>query len=182
VPEDVAVVGVDEDRLLCSLANPPLSSVAFNLEQAGYQAAELLAGLMEGRITQTQRIMVEPLWVIPRRSTDMIAVEDPHVAAALRFIRDNARRPIGVDDVVEQVSVARRSLEIRFCRSLGRSIRQEIERVRLAWTKQLLLETNLPVWKIAETSGFGSTARLNAVFRREAGITLAEYRRRGRQG
>ena len=122
--------------------------------------------------------MVEALWVIPRRSTDVIAIEDRNVAAALRFIRDNARRSIGVADVVRQAGVSRRGLEIRFQQSLGRSIREEVQRVRLGWTKQLLVETNLPAWRIAEASGFSSLSYLSNVFRREQGMTLAQYRRR----
>jgi LacI family transcriptional regulator len=140
VPDDVAVVGVDEDRLLCDLANPPLSSVALNLERAGYQAAELLAGLISGRVRQPRRILAEAMWVIPRRSTDVLAVEDRDVAAALRFIRDRFRTRIGVDDVVAEACISRRSLEMRFQRSLGRSIRQEIQRVRLAWSQKLAVE------------------------------------------
>ena len=92
VPDDVAVVGVDEDRLLCELANPPMSSVVFNLERAGYQAAELLDGLMAGRIQAAAPDLVEAMWVIPRRSTNVVAIEDRHVAAAARFIRDHCRR------------------------------------------------------------------------------------------
>jgi LacI family transcriptional regulator len=90
VPDDAAVVGADNHHLICNLSNPPLSSVAFNLEQAGYQAAELLEGLMSGRIHQPRRIPVQALWVVPRRSTEVIATDDRHVGVALRFIRDRA--------------------------------------------------------------------------------------------
>lgn len=177
VPTDVAVVGVDEDRLLSELSNPPLSSVALNAEHSGYQAAELLDGLMAGRIRPPQRILVDALWVVPRASSDVIAVEDREVARALTFLRDQARRPIGVQDVVAQASVSRRALEIRFQRSLGRSIREEIQRVRLEWAKQLLVETNLPVWKIAQCTGFSNYNYLSRVFHRVTGLTLAGYRR-----
>lgn len=180
VPDDVAVVGVDEDRLLCELSNPPLSSVALNAEQGGYQAAELLDRMMTGETRQPQTILVEPLWVVARRSTDVIAVEDRHVSHALRFVRDHARQPIGVNDVVKQSELSRRALEIRFQAEMGRSIRQEIERVRLAWTRQLLLETSLPAWKIAAAAGFGSVSYLSKVFHRESGVTLARYRREHR--
>jgi LacI family transcriptional regulator len=177
VPDDVAVVGVDEDRLLCDLANPPLSSVALNLERAGYQAAELLDGLMSGRIQKPQRILVEAMWVIPRRSTDVVAIEDRHVATGVRFIRDNFRRAITVDDVVKEAHISRRGLEIRFQNSLGRSIRQEIQQARLTWSKKLLVETNLSAGKIAELSGFSSLSYMSSVFQRELGLTLTEYRR-----
>jgi LacI family transcriptional regulator len=177
VPNDVAVVGVDEDHLLSELSNPPLSSVAFHAELAGYQAAELLDGMMAGRIQKPRQILVDALWVVARGSTDVLAVEDRDVASAVIFIRDNAKRPIGVQDVVKHTAVSRRALEIRFQKSLNRSIREEIQRVRLHWAKQLLVETNLPIWKIAERSGFSSLSYLSKVFHRTVGSTLAAYRR-----
>ena len=177
VPYEVAVVGADDDQLLCDLSNPSLSSVAFNVRQAGYRAVELLDGLMSRRLKRPQRIDVEPLWVVPRQSTDAIAVDDAEVAMALRYIRENARRPIGVRDVVKHLAVSRRTLEIRFQGSLGRSIREEIERVRLDWTKQLLLETDLAASKIADHTGFRCPSYLSKVFHRMTGVTLAQYRR-----
>jgi len=180
VPDDVAVVGVDDDQLVCELSNPPLSSVVLNAEQGGYRAAELLDALMFRRRRKPQLIKVEPLWVVARQSTDVLAVEDQAVATALRYIRENARAPIGVDNVVEQLDVSRRALEIRFKQSLGRSIRAEIQRMRLGWAKQLLVETNLPVARVAEAAGFNSLSYLSRVFRREVGETLSQYRRRCR--
>ena len=182
VPNDIAVVGVDEDSLLSDLANPPLSSVALDAAQAGYQAAELLHGMMSGRVTRQHLILVDALWVVSRLSTNVIAVEDAGVATALRYIRDNARRPIGVQDVVKHLAVSRRTLEIRFQGTLGRSIRAEIERVRLGWAKQMLVETNLPVAKIAEHTGFSSQSYLSRVFHRVTGLTLGRYRRDHRTG
>ena len=178
VPEDVAVIGVDNDQFVCNLSNPPLSSIAINLNQAGYQAAELLAGLMRGKVRRPRQIVAEALWVVPRRSSDVIATEDRHVAVALRFIRDHARESIGVDDVVRQSGISRRGLEIRFQQTLDRSIRGEIERTRLVFTKQLLVETNLPAEQIARLAGFCGLSYLSGVFRREAGMTLTQFRRR----
>jgi LacI family transcriptional regulator len=180
VPDDVAVVGADDDHVICNLSNPPLSSVVFNIEQAGYRAAELLDGLMAGRITEPQEIVVDPLRVVARRSTDVIAVEDRHVARSLQFIRDQVRQPIGVVDVVTAAGISRRGLEIRFRRALGHSIRSEIQRVRLAFARQLLAETHLPIQRIAELAGFSSLPYFSNVFHREVGLTLAEYRRRSR--
>jgi LacI family transcriptional regulator len=179
VPDQVAVVGVDDDQLLCELSHPPLSSVVLNAEKGGYQAAALLDKLMTRKAKHGQ-ILVEPLWVVARRSTDAVAVGDAKVAAAMRFIRDKAREPIGVDNVVGQVGISRRALEIRFHRTLGRSIRAEIERVRLLWVKQLLMETNLATAKIAEISGFNSLSYLSKVFHRDMSETLSQYRRRQR--
>jgi LacI family transcriptional regulator len=180
IPDDVAVVGVDDDRLLCDMANPPLSSVVLNLEHAGYRAAEHLDGLMSGRTKQPQQIFVEALWVTARRSTDIVAVEDRHVAAALRFIRDHFRQPIAIEDVVGEAAVSRRSLEIHFQRSLGRSIREEIQRARLAWSKKLLLETSLSAEKIAQVSGFSSLSYMSSVFRRELDLAPVQYRQQSR--
>jgi LacI family transcriptional regulator len=180
VPNDVAVIGADEDLLLSELSYPPLSSVALNGEQGGYQAAELLHQMMTGQIKKPQRILVDPLWVVPRLSTDVLAVEDRDVASAVRFIRENARCPLQISEVVKHLSISRRSLEIRFHRSLGWSIREEIERVRIEFAKQLLAETDLPLWKIAENAGFSSKDHLNKAFSRVTKSSLAKYRREHR--
>jgi LacI family transcriptional regulator len=180
VPDEVAVVGADDDQLLCDLSNPSLSSVSWNLEKAGFRAAELLDAMMTGKKVPSRRIDVEPLWVTARQSTDAVAVEDRDVAAALRFIRQNANRPIGVNHVVAQVAISRRSLEMRFENCLGRTIRAEIERMRIARTKRLLQETDMAIAKIADAAGFSSLSYLCKVFRRETGETPAQYRRRNR--
>jgi LacI family transcriptional regulator len=180
VPDEVSVVGVDDDQILCELSNPSLSSVVLSAEQGGYRAAELLDQQMKNPKLGAQCLEVEPLWVVSRQSTDVVAVEDQEVAAALRYIRQNARQPIGVKDVVSQVALSRRALEIRFERSLGRSIRTEIQRVRLVWVKQLLVETEMSVEKISNLVGFSSLSYLSKVFRRETDETLAQYRVRNR--
>jgi LacI family transcriptional regulator len=180
VPNDAAVIGADEDLVLSELSNPPLSSVALNGEQGGYKAAELLHGMMSGEVQKPQLLLVEPLWVVPRLSTDVLAVEDRDVAKAVRYIRENARRPLQISDIVKHLSISRRALEIRFHRSLGWSIREEVERVRIEFAKQLLAETDLPVWKIAEHSGFSSKDHLSKAFRRVANTSLAKYRREHR--
>jgi LacI family transcriptional regulator len=180
IPDEIAVVGGDDDHILSAFSNPPLSSVALNSERGGYQAAELLDGMMSGRVKGQRLILVEPLWVVTRPSTNVVALEDRDVAMAAMYIRDHARTPIGVGHVVKHSSVSRRVLEIRFQKSLGRSIRAEIQRVRLNWVKQLLIETDLPIEKIADCAGFSSRSYLSEVFRRETGVTLAIFRREKR--
>ena len=150
--------------------------MALNAEQGGYRAAELLHGMMSGQVKEKQLLLVEPLWVVARPSTNVIAMEDRDVAAAVMYIRENARRSIGVEDVVKHSAMSRRALEIRFQRTLGRSVREEIQRVRLGWVKQLLVETDLSIAKIADCTGFSSQSYLSGVFRRETGTTLAAYR------
>ncbi len=180
VPNDAAVIGVDEDQVLSELSNPPLSSIVLNSEQGGYQAAELLHRMMLGKVKEPQRILADPLWVNARLSTDVIAMEDRDVAATVRFIRENARRPIQILDIVKHAGISRRALEIRFQRSLGWSIREEIERIRIEFAKQLLAETDLPTAKIAENTGFSGEDYLGKVFRRVTNTTMAQYRREHR--
>lgn len=177
VPEELAVIGVDNDELLGELADPPLSSVALNAEAGGYRAAALLSDLMAGRITRPQRQVVEPLWVVTRRSTDIVALDDPEVAAALRFLQDRAGLPIRVQDVVNHLQISRRALEIRFHRAVGRTLHAELQRLRLERAKRLLLETELPVPKVAESAGYHNASYLAQVFRQTLGITPAQFRR-----
>ncbi len=180
VPEDVAVVGVDNDELLCELSDPTLSSVALNSEQAGYDAAALLEGLMSGCIRKSQRILVEPTRVVARRSSDVHATADRDLAKAVRFIHDNIVQPIGVGDVVEHVGCSRRALELRFRGNLGRSINQEIQQIRIERAKHLLAETDLSVARIAETIGFGGSNYMIRLFHQKVGQTPAEFRDRVR--
>jgi LacI family transcriptional regulator len=176
VPEDIAVVGVDNDEVFCELANPPLSSVALNAEAAGYRAAALLDGMMQGRIRKPQRIVVEALNVATRRSTEVVAVEDQDIAVALRFIHREQGKGISVDDVVQEVAVSRRNLERRFSDAIGRTILEEIQLVRLERAKRLLVETTYSVSKIAALSGFGSAGYFIQFFQKRMGKTPRKYR------
>jgi len=180
VPEELAVVGVDDDELLCELADPPLSSVALNAEAGGFRVAALLDRMMRGQVHQPCRLVVEPLHVVTRRSTDIVAHEDPVVAGALHFLHDHAGRPIGVGDVAEHLLVSRRTLEIRFKRVVGRTLLAELQRVRLERAQRLLRETDLPLPKVAEAAGYRSAAYLIQVFRKDLGQTPARYRRQVR--
>ena len=173
VPRDVAVVGVDNDELLCELADPPFSSVALDLDSAGYEAAQLLDGLTSGRTKGRHVVTVSPLWVVTRRSSNVNWQRDPMVGDALRFIMDHTRQAIGVPDVVTGVGISRRTLERRFSRTVGSSVLGEITRCRLDRAKRLLRETDLPVYRVASESGFGSIKAFNRAFR------LAERRSPG---
>jgi LacI family transcriptional regulator len=178
VPEDVAVVGVDNDELLCELSDPTLSSVALNTEQAGYDAAALLDRLMSGRTRKPERILVAPSRVVARRSTDVHATEDRNLSKAVRFIHDNIVRPISVQDIVKHVDCSRRALELRFQRTLGRSVNQEIQLIRVERVKHLLAETDLSVNAIAEAVGFNSANYMIRLFRQKVGQSPTEYRDR----
>lgn len=182
VPEQIAVIGVDNDELLCDLADPPLSSVALNSEAGGYRVAALLDKMMRGHVPRKQTLVVEPLHVVVRRSTDIIALDDPDMASALRFLHDHAASPIGVDDVVRHVELSRRTLEVRFQKTVGRTVHAEIQRVRLERAKRLLTETDLPIPRIADATGYGSASYLGQVFRQALGTTPARFRRQIRTG
>jgi len=176
VPEDVAVLGVDNDEVFCELADPPLSSVALNAETAGYRAAELLDAMMRGRVRKPRRILVEAVGVVTRRSTEVIAVKDHDVSAALQFIRREQGKGISVSRVAEEVALSRRGLEKRFRQTIGRTILEEIQLVRLERAKRLLLETTYPISKVAQIAGFGSTGYFIQFFQSRVGKTPRKYR------
>ena len=180
IPEEAAVIGVDNDALLCELSDPPLSSVALGAEQAGFEAAALLDQLMAGRAKGPQHIVARALNVVARRSTDVMLHEDQEIAAALRFIHDHAGQPIRVQDVVNSLCDARRTLEIRFERALGRTIHAEIHRSRLERARRLLLETDQSLSAIARAAGFGSRSYLAVVFQDAFGVSPIKYRANNR--
>jgi LacI family transcriptional regulator len=176
VPEEVAVIGVDNDELFCDLADPPLSSVALNAEHGGYRTAQVLDQTMKGRIKSPQRLVVEPTHVVIRRSTDVIPHNGREAGAAIAFIHRNRQRNISVAEVAAATGLSRRSLEIKFRAAVGKTIREEIQRIRLDHAKRMLRETDLPISKIAESSGYNSASYLTQVFRRELGVAPNQYR------
>ena len=180
IPDDVAVIGVDDDAVRCSLSDPPLSSVAPDTRLIGYRAAELLAAIMAGRRVEAGMRLVPPLGVSARRSTEALAVPDMDVAAALRFIRDHCCESIGVSDVVSEVALSRRVLESRFVRHVGRTPHAEIQRCRMEIAKQLLADTDLPVKSIATRVGAGTPEYLSVLFQKTLATTPSAYRA-GRQ-
>ncbi|WP_415909542.1 XylR family transcriptional regulator [Oleiharenicola sp. Vm1] len=178
VPEEVAVLGVNNDTIRCELAYPPLSSVATNPFQSGYLAAECLAQLMRGETPPSTDLRVEPVAVVPRYSTDVLAIDDRIVAAALGYIREHACHGISVTQVQKFTGASRSLLERKFRSLLGRSPQAEIRRVQIAKIKQLLFETDFPMKKIAELTGFEHDEYMCVVFKRLTGASPGAYRRR----
>jgi LacI family transcriptional regulator len=181
VPEEVAVLGVNDDDLICELANPPLSSVVHNARRVGYEAAAMLHRLMSGK-TVNADIVVDPLGVHARQSTDLLAIEDPEVTTAVRFIRENACKGIRVDDVLQQVALSRRALEKRFRAALGRAPHLEIRRVQIERVKELLVTTDYKLEKIADMTGFSTAQYLAGLFHRVVKMTPGAWRQAGRSG
>lgn len=177
VPDEVAVIGVDNNELICNLSIPPISSIIHGGERLGYEAAAFLKRLMAGRSSPSGYLpIVPPAGVATRQSTDTLAINDADVATAVRFIRDHAVRPLQVRDVVAQVNVSRATLEKRFNLLVGRTIHSEIRRVQIREVQQLLRTTDLPLHKIAERTGFRYVQYLAAVFRQVCGQTPGQYR------
>jgi LacI family transcriptional regulator len=180
MPEQVALVGVDNDDLFCELARPSLSSVAIPAERIGYEAAALLDRLLAGAWPPRLALQLPPTRLVTRQSSDVVALEDADVATALRVIRAHAHLPLCVADVLREVPVSRRALERRFRKALLRGIGDEIRRVHVERAKDLLASTELPVAEIAERSGFSSSSHLCVVFRHEMCQTPTEFRRQVR--
>jgi LacI family transcriptional regulator len=177
VPEEVAVVGVDNEEIFCELCNPALSSVAPDAKRIGYQAAELLDQLMSGQSPPSRRILIDPLHVVTRRSSDTLAIKDRSVATALRFINEQALHGCTVTNVVNFVRVSRSFLERRFRQYLKRSPQAEIRRVQVSRIKQLLTETDFTLERISELSGFEHPEYMSVVFKRLIGQTPGQYRK-----
>jgi LacI family transcriptional regulator len=177
VPEDIAVLGVDNDEVICELSNPPLSSIERGAERIGYEAAKLLAKVMTGGAAPSRPMLLGPVKVVTRRSSDTQAIDEPLVASAIRFIWDHVEERLDVDDVVKHVGVSRRWLEVCFGRTLGRSPAAEIRRAQIEHAKKLLVETDMLMPSVAAASGFTDAKLLIAVFRREVGMTPTQFRR-----
>lgn len=181
VPDQVAVIGVDNDELLCNFCHTPMTSVMPNAEGIGYKSAELLNELMnagdDGPVSPME-ILVPPLGIVVRQSTDIVAIDDECLAQALRYIRRHACDGITVADVVEHCDLSRSTLERRTRALLGRSPQQEIRRVQLKQVCLMLSETDLPIESIAVQCGFEHPEYLHVVFKREMQITPGEFRSR----
>ncbi len=177
IPDDVAILGVNNDHALCNLCNPPLSSITFNFKKAGSEAARLMDRIISGKESMLgQRIDIQPLYVKSRGSTDNYAVDDPDVIKAMKYIRSNCAEPLQVEDIARYVCVSKRSLQMKFQKTLGRSVHEEIVHAHFDVAKTLLLDTDLPIDKIAVRSGFHYTTNLRRAFREMTGMLPNKYR------
>jgi LacI family transcriptional regulator len=177
VPDDVAVLGVDNDETLCEICTPPLSSINAGHQRVGFEAAAMLDRLMRRKVQLGHPIFVKPQGVVSRRSTDVLAMSDRHVAGALKIIREQACSGLTAAQVFARVPVSRSVLQRRFRRETGRSIQDEIVHAKVKRARQLLAETDLPLVEIAELSGFKHQEYLGVVFKAKTGKSPARYRR-----
>jgi len=176
IPDDVAIVGSGNTALLCELLEPTISSLEHGFERVGRRAAELLDALMAGQKVPSKPILLPPTGVVSRRSSDMFAVEDPSVAAALRAIWAGSGRPLKVSSILQGVPTSRRTLERRFRETLGRTIHDEIRRAHVEQAKRLLVETRESLKVVASRAGFSDPQQFSRIFRSSEGLTPQRYR------
>ena len=180
VPEQIAVLGVDNDPVICGVCFPRLSSIELGSARIGYEAAALLDRAMAGESPPDEGVCVEPVQVITRQLTDTLAIEDPDMAQAARLIREQACRRLRVAHVAEVLGLSRRVFEQRFRSALHRNPKEEIVRVQMERAKMLLSGTDMPVALVAKESGFTSLAYFSRAFRQQIGLTPRDYRKQHR--
>ncbi len=182
IPEEVAVLGVDNDEVLCRLTSPPLSSIDIDSATIGYRAASLLDDLMRGEPAPTEPVWIAAHRVITRPSTDTLAIEDEDLVQAMGLIRERACQGLNVEDLVRSVGVSRATLERKFAACLQTTPRQAISHVQMDRVKCLLAETNDSLERIAHWTGYKAQSHLSVAFKRETGLTPGEYRAKVRTG
>ena len=177
VPDEVAVMGTNDDPLVCESTNPHISCVVQPSEQIGFESAKRLDLLMHGGTPPDNEKLFPPLKIAVRRSTDVLAIEDEDVRAALRFMQNHAHEPIDIHAVSVEVAISRRTLEKKFEKLVGRSPALELRRLRLELAKKLLAETSEPITNVCFSSGFNSRQTFSNIFRQQNGMTPSQYRR-----
>lgn len=181
IPDQVAVLGVDNDQAICNICDPPLSSISLNYRKAGYDAAGLLDSIICGRQTmQGQCVKIQPTHVETRGSTDIFSIDDAEIVQALKYIRQRSSQPMQVDEIASHVCISKRSLQLKFQKALGRSIHKEIVQAHFEVARTLLLETNLSIDEIAVRSGFHYTSNMRRAFKQVAGLLPQKYRQQHR--
>jgi len=177
VPNEVAIIVGLDDRLLCGISHPTLSAIELGSERIGYEAAALLRRLMSHRSPPRRPRFLPPRRVITRQSTDTLAMDDLDLANAIRYIREHASRPIKVRDLLRQVPLSRRTLELRFKKVLGLSPAAEIRRLLCERAKELLVSTDMTMPQVATASGFSHVEIMNRLFQRTLRVTPTQFRR-----
>ena len=177
VPDEVAVLGTDDNELVCALANPPLSSIRYNAERIGYEAAKVLHTMLTSGQPSRETITVAPANIVVRQSSERLIFYDADVAAAVRVVQAHAGGRLRVADVVNAVCISRRSLEIKFKKSRGHGIYQEILKSRVDLATKLIKESDLPLKTIALRAGFTDRNRMLRAFRAVTGMAPALFRR-----
>ena len=178
VPEEIAVIGVDNDLMVCEFGDPPLSSIALNTESAGFEAARLLDKMMSSRRkVRGRKIIATSSHIIQRQSSDILAVNDKEVAQAIQFIKDNAKNKILIKDMLGTIGIGSRALEKKFRNTIHRTIHNEIQQVRTESISKLLVETDLPISEITSFYNFTDVEHISRFFKKEKGMSMRDYRK-----
>ena len=178
IPNEIAIIGVDNDDMVCDLSDPPLTSIALDFAKAGFEAAELLDKLISNETPESTFITVRPSHIEIRASTDILAVEDPDVAAAVRFIRQHANRLIQIEDVLTEVTCCQRMLHQKFMQTFGHSLYHEMRTARVERIAKMLRETSMPITEIALKLGYNSYNHISRYFKQTMKINPLAYRKR----
>lgn len=178
VPDDIALLGVDNDDLLCNISDPPLSSIVLDVENGGYNAGKLLHQLITKEITEPFNIVVNPLIIERRKSTEKYAVSDKNIRTILNYIEKNYANHLSVEELVKQVPLSRRVLEKKFKEETGESLYQYIQNYRIDQFTRLLITTDYSLFEAALQSGFENYKNVSRVFRKYKSLSPAEYRKR----
>ena len=177
VPDQAAVLGIDDDQIVCNLTCPTLSSITLNTEKAGYEIARILDEWITTGQKPRETVHVRPIAVAERHSTDVLLIDDPLVQQAIRFIQNHSASSIQVEDCIQALCVSRRTLQQRVQRALGRTLHDQIQQARVARICKMLIESNLSVKQIALSLGYSSDKHISRIFRKEKGMSLVEFRR-----
>lgn len=178
VPEQVAVLGVDDNEYLCESCEPPLSSVMLPGQKIGHEAARLLHAMMDGQPPPDQTILLPPVGVHTRHSTDIAAIDDRGIAQALSIMRQRAAEPINVTDLADAVHMDRRTFYRHFRKAIGRTPLQELDRLRIELARERLVGTHTSIYEIALAVGFADVDRFGRKFKQETGLTPSQFRHR----
>lgn len=182
VPEEVAVIGVDNDELFCELSDPPLTSIALDTLRIGYESAALLEDMISGRNPPSEPILIPPKGIVTRRSSDVLAMDDRQLAAGARYLREHAFEAISVNDMARAAGMSRRVFERRFVTQVGRAPKAEVLRLRIERAKELLADTDWTLAQISERTGFKHSEYLHTVFTQKTGSTPGQFRTAARTG
>ena len=178
IPDEVAVLGVDNDELICDLSDPPLSSIELDSEKSGYEAARLMEHMIETKTYTAADIMVKATQVVTRHSTDIFASKDKYIVSALKYIHGNLDKNLKVDQILKEVPLSRRSLEKRFILTTGYPVYEYIYNQRIEKFTQKLLETDMTIFEIALDLGLSDSKNIARQFKQIKGLTPMEYRKK----
>ena len=178
IPEEIAVLGVDNDKLLCNISDPQLSSIELDIENGGYEAGRLIHQFIEKKIVTPVDIIIKPVRIVPRASTERFAVSDKYIEQLLHYIDNNLRNPLPIDDLIRMLPFSRRVLEKKFKRETGTSVCQYIQELRIEKFVDLLVTTDLPLVEAAAKAGFTDYKNISRIFTKVKEMTPFQYRKR----